>query len=108
MISQFTNRQGFGKSLSGVPGSAIQSAYAKPLIDPSYALSNISWLPYPYGPLPDKGPWIDKEDEAHKENPTPGGPTPGAQGSIPEKPISNVLMFLVVVGAAWFLAYYRG
>lgn len=109
MISQFTNRQGFEKSLSGVKGTSIQSAYTKPIIAESLQPANLSWLPYPYGPLPETGPWSGKGSENEKqEQPTPGEPAPGAQGGIPESPDGNVLMFLAVVGAAWFLVYYRG
>lgn len=105
MIFTSSDRQGFNKSLSGVEGTSIQSAFTKPLIEPSLSFANFSWLPYPYGPLPDKGPWIDKEDNYSKENPTPDGQTPGTEGTPwkGETPTGNILMFLAVVGAALFL-----
>ena len=105
MIFTSTDRQGFNKALSGVVGTSIQTAFTKPTMEPEHALSNLSWLPYPYGPLPDKGPWIDKEDNYSKENPTPenqpgGGGTPW---TAKETPSGNVLMFLAVVGGILLL-----
>ena len=107
MIIQFADRQGFQKTLSGVSGTSIQSAFTKPLIASDHAFANISWLPFPYGELPDEGPWIDKENQENSEKPTPDTPTPGAQGGISDNSSSNVLMFAVVVGAVWFLMYHK-
>jgi len=108
MIAQLFNRQGFEKSLSGIDGSAIQSAYIKPEIVQVCAeksASNLLFsLPYPYGPLPEGGPWSGNDKN---ENPTPDAPTPGAQGNIPESAGGNVLMFAAVVAASWFLVYYK-
>jgi len=113
MIAQFFNRQGFEKSLSGVNGTAIQSVYTKPIIDSGYKAceaANVSWK-YPLG-----DPWgwsiypwnWGKEGEADKEKPTPDGSPPGAQGGIPESTSGNMLMLLVVAGAAFFLVYAPG
>lgn len=109
MIAQLFNRQGFNKSLAGIDGSAIQSAYTKPVAASNLITENASWQ-YPLG-----DPWgwsiypwnWGKEGEADKEAPTPDGSPPGAQGGIPEKPTANIMMLLAVVGAAWFLTYYR-
>ena len=108
MLSQFLNRQGFNKSITGVEGTTIQSCFTKPLIEDRLSFANLSWLPYPYGPLPDVGPWIDKEDNWSRENPTPETPTPGAQGHIPESTTGNAFMLLTVAGLAFFLVYGKG
>ncbi|MFH1931049.1 MAG: hypothetical protein ABIN18_05610 [Pseudomonadota bacterium] len=107
MIFTTTDRQGFDKALSGVPGSAIQSVYAKPAGDPSMLIENASWQ-YPLGnPWGwDVYPWNwGKEGEADKENPTPDGQTPGTEGT-PWKGESaggNILMFAAVIGAVLLL-----
>ena len=106
MIFTTTDRQGFGAELTGVPGSAIQSVYAKPAGDPALLLENASWQ-YPLGdPWGwDVYPWNwGKEGEAEKENPTPDGQTPGTEGT-PWKgeTTSNILMFAVVIGAVLLL-----
>jgi hypothetical protein len=110
-----TLRQGFDKLLTGVGGTSIQSAYTKPLIEPSRAVANVSWLPYPYGPLPDVGPWSKKKETDNWENERDEKPTPesGTGNNIQtDKPpwygqnANNIVMLMVVVACAWFLVKY--
>ena len=103
MIFTTTDRQGFNKDLSGVVGSAIQSAYHKPIMEPSHAFANISWLPYPYGELPDKGPWIDKENKENEELPTPDTLPNATPWTAKETPSGNVFMFAAVICAVLLL-----
>ena len=105
MITQFMDRQGFSKSLTGVSGSAIASPYHKPVMEPLRAISNVSWLPYPYGPLPDQGPWSNDKQE---QPVTPEKP-PGGTGDYEiDKPTlyGGGVMIVLVVLSAWFLVKY--
>lgn len=105
----FLNRQGFEKALTGIDGSSIQSVYTEPKITQVCAdksLANASWsypLGDPWGWSIYPWNWGKEENEANKENPTPGDPPPGAQGTVPESSSGNVLMLVAVVAAAWFL-----
>ena len=106
MISSLKDRQGFNTGLSGVSGTSVQSAFTKPIIAPAYAAENVSWLPFPYGPLPDVGPWAkDNAPNEKDEKPTPETPTesqPWKAGGATT--IGSGFLLVVAVACAWFLA----
>lgn len=114
MITSLKDRQGFNTGLTGVIGTSIQSAYTKPLLEPSRAVTNVSWLPYPYGPLPDVGPWSKKKETDNWENErdekpvTPESPS-GATGQISNYlNKSNTVLFVVIVACAFLFVKYGG
>lgn len=109
MLISLKDRQGFNTGLSGVSGTSIQSAFTKPIIDPSYAAFNTSWLPFPYGPLPDTGPWANGDKNEKEEHAAPEAGT-GNDKALDKPPwygekANNILMFAVVIGAAWFFVF---
>jgi len=105
MLISLKDRQGFNTGLSGVSGTSIQSAFTKPLIEPVRGASNVSWLPFPYGPLPDTGPWASSGDQNEKEeHPTPETPTEAQpwKGKSAAT-LSNGFYLVLAVVCAWFL-----
>ena len=110
MIISLLDRQGTDKSLSGVSGTSVQSVYTKPNMEPTRALANISWLPFPYGPLPDVGPGSNKTDTENwenerDENAVTEEPTPGATGKQSNAGLmtSDAFKLVVIVFCAWII-----
>lgn len=108
MNTPFLDRQGFGKSLTGIAGSAIQSVYTKPIVAPNLIGENASWK-YPLGdPWGwDIYPWNWGKDE-NDEKPTPESGT-GNDVNTDKPPwygenANNVVMLLAVVGAVLLLS----
>ena len=110
MIIPLKDRQGFQTGLSGVAGTSIQSAFTKPILEPTRAAANLSWLPYPYGPLPDVGPWAKNGYENEKqEQPVPETPSelqPWKAKGDSATMLSGGFLLVVVVACAWFLVKY--
>lgn len=108
MISPLVNRQGFDTGLSGVTGTSIQSAYTKPNIEAERGLFNFSWLPYPYGPLPDVGPWANGDPNEKDESATPETPSEAQpwKSETPATMMTGGMLFMVVVAGAFLLTKY--
>ena len=107
MIISLKDRQGFNTALSGVSGTSVQSAFTKPLIDSAYAPANISWLPYPYGPLPDTGPWAKSGDQNEKEEkPVPETHSEAQPWKAGNPPMTTGLLLVVICACAWALVKY--
>ena len=104
MIISLKDRQGFNTGLSGVIGTSIQSAFTKPIIEPLRGASNVSWLPYPYGPLPDVGPWANGDPNEKEEHPTPETPTELQPWKTKNATtLSSGFFLILIVASAWFL-----
>ena len=106
MIISLKDRQGFNTGLSGVSGTSIQSAFTKPILASGYAAENISWLPYPYGPLPDVGPWARDDPNEKDEGPVPEGSPWTAKEPDRITMLTGGGLLIVVVLCAWFLVKY--
>lgn len=112
MNTPFLDRQGFGKALTGISGSAIQSVYTKPVVAPNLVGENISWK-YPLGdPWGwDIYPWNWGKDENDEQSTPDTGTGNHADGVIKtDKPpwygenANNVVMLLAVVGAVLLIS----
>lgn len=106
-------RRTFNNMLAGAPdGSAVESVYARPVIDPLRGqFSSIDWslfdnpwkwgydiLPWNWGKEGEAEPVMPERPELQIPTPVPGTAST----------TTTMLTFILVVGAAWFLAYGPG